>query len=147
MKTMAKPGPTGFTLVEVIITLLVAAIFGTMMFSVLGSSSVTKSSEPIRRMKETYSLQQVMENFMTAYYEDFEYLHALPELKTAIDSRALDPVGRQWNYTIVENRFIKFDANRQEVAASVDDPDKMLKVTIKYSNNENNETLTYVFAP
>ncbi len=144
MKIMAKLRSTGFTLVEVIITLLVAAVFGTMMFTVLGSGSLTKSSVPIVRLKETYSLQQVMENFMTAYYEDFEYLHALPELKTAIDSRALDPVGKVWNYTIVENRFIKFDANQQEVDASVDDPDKMLRVTIR---NNNNETLTYVFAP
>ncbi len=144
MKRTTKLKSTGFTLVEVVITLVVAAIVGSMLFSVLGTP-VTKSSEPLFRMKKSFHLQQVMENFLTAYYEDFEYLQLLPELKYAIDNRLLDPVGKEWEYTIVENRFIKFDAGRNEVDADVTDPGKMLKVTIK--SNTTSETLTYVFAP
>jgi len=144
MKTMAKLKSTGFTLVEVIVTLVVASIVGTMLFSILGTA-MTKSSDPLFRMKKSFVLQQVMENFLTAYYEDFEYLQLLPELKYAIENRLLDPVGREWEYTVAENRFIKFDANRNEVDADVTDPNKMLKVTIK--SNTTSETLTYVFAP
>lgn len=151
MKTWSEPKSAGFTLLEVIITLIIAAIAGTMMFSVLGTS-MTKSSEPIFRMQESFALQRVMENFLTAYYEDFEYYHMLPELRLLIAGGVTDPPGNEGatlsnnfgQYTIVENRFIKFDENRNEVTAADDDPDKMLKVTIK---NNNNETLTYVFAP
>jgi len=149
MKTLNKLKTKGFTLVEVIITLVVASIVGVMMFSVLGSS-LSKSSDPIVRMKESFVLQRVIENFLTAYFEDFEYYHMLPELRNAVaggvpggnEGATLDNnFGR---YTLVENRFIKFDASGNEVTAADTDPDKMLKVTIK---NGNNETLTYVFAP
>jgi prepilin-type N-terminal cleavage/methylation domain-containing protein len=141
----------GFTLVEVIVTLMVAAVVGTMVFSVLGTS-MTRSSEPIFRMKESFALQQVMENFLTAYYEDFEYYHMLPELRDLIAGGVTSPPGNEGatlsnsfgEYTIVENRYIKFDGTGNETGADESDPDKMLKVTIR---NDINETLTYVFAP
>ncbi len=150
MKTSAKLKFAGFTLVELIITLVVAAIVAVMVVTVMGTS-MTKSSEPLFRMQKTFALQKVMENFMTAYFEDFEYYHMLPELKTAIETSApgIDcPQGHVCNsfgnYILVEKDFIKFDTSGNEVTAADTDPDKMLKVTIK---NSNNETLTYVFAP
>lgn len=149
MKTIAKLKSAGFTLVEVIITIVIAAIVGAMLVTVLGTS-MTKSSEPIFRLKTSFALQQVMENFMTTYYEDFEYFHLLPEFRNLIAGGV--PGGNEGatldnnfgKYTIVENHFIKFDGNRNEILAADTDPDKMLKVTIK---NTNNDTLTYVFAP
>jgi prepilin-type N-terminal cleavage/methylation domain-containing protein len=150
MNTVTKLKTAGFTLLEVIITLVVAAIVAVMVVTTLGTS-MTKSSEPLFRMQKTFALQKVMENFLTAYFEDFEYYHMLPELKTAIETSTpgMDcPQGHVCNsfgnYILVEKDFIKFNTSGNEVTAADTDPDKMLKVTIK---NSNNETLTYVFAP
>jgi prepilin-type N-terminal cleavage/methylation domain-containing protein len=56
----------GFTLIEVIITLVLISVFGAMLFSYFGSS-ITRSSEPITHLKQAYELKTVVEN-MTAYY-------------------------------------------------------------------------------
>ncbi len=129
----------GFTLVEIIITLVVAAIVGTMMFTTLGTS-LTKSSDPIHRMKKTFELQQVMENFITAYEKYYAGdLEGLKASITAGETSVSKPYG---SYTIVENLFIKFVSNVEQ-PASATDPQNLLKVTIK---NSNNETLTYIFA-
>ena len=79
MKALKKIKSNGFTLVEVIITIIIAAVVGTMLFSVLGSS-MTKSSEPIFRLQTSLALQQVVENFVTAYEKDFA--GDLPALRT-----------------------------------------------------------------
>jgi prepilin-type N-terminal cleavage/methylation domain-containing protein len=147
MKKMTRSKTTGFTLVEVIITLVVASIVGVMAFSILGSS-MTKSSDPLFRIQKTYALQQVMENFLAAYEKD--YAGDLPGLRDAIAGGVISPAGNEGatlnnsfgQYTIVENHFIKFVSN-QEVAADPADPQSLLKVTIK---NSNNEILTYIFA-
>ncbi|PKN20637.1 MAG: hypothetical protein CVU71_02300 [Deltaproteobacteria bacterium HGW-Deltaproteobacteria-6] len=148
MKTQAKEKSTGFTLIEVIITLVVAAIVGTMMFTTLGSS-LTKSSDPFFRMQTSLGLQRVMENFVTA--NEKYYAGDLPGLRAAIAGVSPVPVNGNegatltnsfGTYTIVENRFIKFVSNMEETAGA-SDPQNLLKVTIK---NSNNETLTYIFA-
>ena len=147
MKALKKIKSNGFTLVEVIITIIIAAIVGTILFSVLGSSMM-KSSEPIFRLQTSLALQQVVENFVTAYEKDFA--GDLPALRDAIAGGVLVPAGNAGaaldnaygKYTIVENHFIKFVSNL-EVAALPTDPLNLLKVTIK---NSSNETLTYIFA-
>lgn len=149
MKTIARLKTKGFTLVEVIITFVVAAIVAVMVVTVLGTS-MTKSSDPLFRMQKTFSLQKIMENFMTAYFEDFEFYHMLPDLKTKIETSTVTPCPTGYkcnsfgNYILDENKFIKFDDNRNEIPTADTDAAAMLKVTIK---NSNNETLTYVFAP
>jgi len=139
MKTRMKLKSTGFTLVEVIITLVVIAIVGSMMFSVLGTS-LSKSSDPIFRMKKTFELQQVMENFVTAYEK--YYAGDLDGLKASITAGETSESKPYGSYTIVENLFIKFVSNVEQPAGDTDTHD-LLKVTIK---NSNNETLTYIFA-
>jgi len=151
MKTIMKLKSAGFTLVEVIITIVIAAIVGAMMITVLGTS-MTKSSDPIFRMQTSFSLQQVMENFLTAYEK--YYAGDLPALRDAIaggvpggNEGATPPPNNFGKYSIVENHFIKFDASNAEVNINSTPSDpvygRYLKVTIK---NSNNETLTYIFA-
>jgi len=146
MKMRAEIKPNGFTLVEVIITLVVVAVIGAMLFSVLGSS-MTRSSDPLVRMKTSFELQKVVENFVTSYGKN--YAGDLPALRDAIAGGVTTPPGNEGGtvtnnygkYTIVENHFIKFESN-QEVLAGIGDAQSLLKVTIK---NSNNETLTYIF--
>ncbi len=69
----------GFTLIEIILTLVIAAIIGTGVVQYLGNA-FTKSSIPIARLKTAYALQQVMENITADYREnvkDIDDLHTL----------------------------------------------------------------------
>lgn len=147
MKKITKWKTAGFTLVEVIITVVVIGIVGAMIVSAMGKS-MTHSSEPISRLQKTFALQQVVENFVTAYEK--YYAGDLPGLRNAIAGGVLVPAGNEGatlnnnfgQYIIVDNHFIKFVSN-QEVAASDTDTKNLLKVTIKDSNNE---ILTYIFS-
>jgi len=145
MTTPTKLKSSGFTLVEVIITLVIATIVGAMMFSVLGTS-MTKSSEPIFLQQKSFALQQVMENLITAYEK--YYAGDLPGFKDSIEAEN-SGLANQYaqytdgQYTVVDNHYIKFDSNQEQTADTTTDSLNLLKVTIK---NSNNETLTYIFA-
>lgn len=140
MKTMTKLKSDGFTLLEVIITLVVAAIVGTMMYTTLGKS-LSGSSEPIFRMQKSFALQQVMENMVTAYNKICYDGGDIEDLKTAIGAEGSAMNNGFGQYTVVENRFIKFESNEQKDIAT-GDLRNLLKVTIK---NSNNEILSYIF--
>ncbi|MCX6224405.1 MAG: prepilin-type N-terminal cleavage/methylation domain-containing protein [Bacteroidia bacterium] len=66
MKTKIKNNQTGFTLIEFIVTLVIAAITAAMVYTFMGSM-VTKSSEPITRLKNASTLHLVMENIIADY--------------------------------------------------------------------------------
>jgi len=142
MKTMTKLKSGGFTLLEVIITLVVAAIVGTMMYTTLGKS-LSGSSEPIFRMQKSFALQQVMENMITAYNKICYDGGDIEDLKTAIGSEGIDVKNNAFGqYTVVENRFIKFDNSNVQKDIATGELHNLLKVTIK---NSNNEILSYIF--
>ena len=56
----------GFTLIEVIVTFVVAAIMAAMVYTYFGSA-LTQSSVPISRLQQASNLHQVMENIVTDY--------------------------------------------------------------------------------
>lgn len=64
---MDKLDQKGFTLIEVVVTLVVAAILGTILVQFMGTS-LTRSAEPIVMVQEGFSLSEVMEK-MTAHYK------------------------------------------------------------------------------
>ncbi|MDD4356505.1 MAG: prepilin-type N-terminal cleavage/methylation domain-containing protein [Smithellaceae bacterium] len=66
MKTNAKNRQTGFTLIEVIVTLVLVAVMAAMLTSFFGTS-LTQSGAPIARLKEASNLQLVMENIVSDY--------------------------------------------------------------------------------
>lgn len=66
MKTQTKYYQAGFTLIEFIVTLVIAAIAATMVYAYMGSM-LTKSSEPIFRLQKASNLHQVMENIVADY--------------------------------------------------------------------------------
>lgn len=57
---------TGFTLIEIIITVVIVAILGAMILTFL-SKSLVDSSEPIRRLRQTSDLNRVMANITADY--------------------------------------------------------------------------------
>jgi len=102
----SKHGQKGFTLIEVIVTLLIAAILGTFLVTFMGTA-VTKSGEPVVRSKQLYALQQVMENIKSTYLTMADATDALTRLNAFITG---SPVSS--DYTIV-TKSISFnkDAN------------------------------------
>ena len=56
----------GFSLIELIVTVLLVAIFGSMIIVFFGSS-IIKSSDPVTRLKQSTDLNKVMENIIADY--------------------------------------------------------------------------------
>lgn len=137
---MTKLKTAGFTLIEVIITVVVIAIVGAMLFSVMGTS-MTRSSDPIFRMQTSFSLQQVMENMMIAYEKDYALEdNALQKFSDSLSKYCSETV--KCEIVGEQTGFIKYDSNKKAQPAEDTDSKTLFKVTIK---NDNNETLTYVF--
>jgi len=128
----------GFTLLEVIITLVVVAVVGAMLFSYFGSSLI-QSSTPINRLHTTFSLQQALENITADYRKN--YTANLTGLQALVVSEGTSQNNSYGQYSVVENRFIKFSGT-SEAAWATGDPQNLLKVTIK---NVNGERLTRIF--
>ncbi len=72
MKSYLKNHQAGFTLIEVIVTLVLASVIAAMLSSFFGTS-LTRSGEPVQRLMNSTNLQQVMENIVS----DYNRLHAL----------------------------------------------------------------------
>jgi prepilin-type N-terminal cleavage/methylation domain-containing protein len=72
MKTHTENHQAGFTLIEFIVGLVVAAIMAAMVYTYFGNA-LTKSSEPIFRLQKASKLHHVMENIVA----DFNRLNAL----------------------------------------------------------------------
>ncbi len=134
MRSLSKNKKDGFTLLEIIITLVVAAIFGAMFVQLFGTA-FTQSSVPIQRLNQALGLQQVMENITSDYKEN--YTSDLTTLSTRITNN------NYGQYTVAENTFIKFVGTQPVESTLVSgDLQDILKVSIA---NDSGETLTALF--
>ncbi len=97
MKMFSKIKQGGFTLIEIILTLVIAAVVGAGLVQYLGSS-LTKSSVPIQRLRQAYKLQQVMENITADYRENYTSDLGNPPTSTTGLSGAIGALGPQTNY-------------------------------------------------
>jgi prepilin-type N-terminal cleavage/methylation domain-containing protein len=125
----------GFSLIEIIITLVIGAILGTIMVTYMGAH-VTNSTIPLLRVQQSTGLVQVFEN-ITADYNRLNTQDinnstsiALSTLLTNI-SNGNDSSNNTFYgiYTIVYNNYISFDANGNEILNS--NEDRILKVHLK----------------
>jgi prepilin-type N-terminal cleavage/methylation domain-containing protein len=127
----------GFTLVEVIVVLLIAAVLGTVMVTYMGRS-FQLSGVPVTRLDSSGQFRTVMENITADFANPAIFpapiTHAkLVTLQNRINSNLYG------TYTVVENKFIRFDnANAEQN----DSNSVILKVTIQ---NDLGETLTKIF--
>jgi prepilin-type N-terminal cleavage/methylation domain-containing protein len=129
----------GLTILEIIVTIVIAAILGTVLIRVMGTG-LTRSSVPITLLRNTYSLNQIIEE-MTADYEDLyenanEKEYDISTLKTYIETNSPN----YGTYSVDEIDYIRFDASDiQELDLSGDN--NILKVSI----SSNNQSLTVLF--
>ncbi len=134
----------GLTILEIIVTIVVAAILGTVLVQVM-STSLTRSSVPITLLQNTYSASQIIEE-MTADYEDLyenvnEKEYDISTLNTYIANGNVSSNTPYYGpYSVDEIDYIRFDAsNIQEPDPSGDN--NILKVSI----SSNNQSLTVLF--
>ncbi|MCX5833749.1 MAG: type II secretion system protein [Deltaproteobacteria bacterium] len=127
----------GFTLIEVIVTLIVASIMGAILVQFLGTSFL-KSADPIIRTDDVGRLQYVMDN-MTSNYK---YLAATrPNFLSEFRTRVQTPNYYGSGYTVPAAQYVYFDGSNNEVVDGGAGAFRVLKVTIA----RNNQTLTALF--
>lgn len=80
----------GFTLLEILVSLIIGAILGALLVQFMGTSMV-KSTQPIIRIQQHLTLNRIMEN-ITADYKKLlaEDSTSLATLKTYIDNGNVD---------------------------------------------------------
>ena len=133
----------GFTILEIIITIVVAAILGTVLVQVM-STSLTRSAVPITLLQNTFSLSQIIEE-MTADYEELydenvkEY--DISTLKTYIENGNIDTSTPYYGQYTRQTAFINFSGGGTEVNPDPTFNNRILKATI----SSNNQSLTVLF--
>jgi prepilin-type N-terminal cleavage/methylation domain-containing protein len=145
--SFSKQREKGFTLLEIIITLVIAAILGTFLVTFMGTA-VTKSGEPVARAKQLYELQQVMENIKATYMTMADATDALTRLQTFATGASGGTTSQNFGSYTVATKCITFDAsgsNYVERAAVYTGSGYVLKLTIT-SNITPGLSVTEVFA-
>ena len=124
----------GFTLIEVIVSLIVASILGAMLVSFMGSSMM-QSGNPVLLAQNGAYLNEIMEN-MGADYKYLMATSATP-LTTFIANVGAEGTSQSryadvsHPYTIINNHRISFPSG-SPVTEQTDSAGKILKVTLQY---------------
>jgi len=129
----------GFTLVELIVTIMVAAILGVMFVQIMGTS-LTGSVEPLIRTQHMFEINGVMENITRDYNKLMEESAPLSDLQKHVAAgNVAGNVPYFGPYTVVHNNYINFQSDGSEE----DSVDGTLKVIITDVNGE--QRLTALF--
>lgn len=138
-------GQGGFTLLEIIITIVIAAIMG-VFFAQFVYTGVIHSADPVRQVQNMSTATHIME-YMTANYKSLAATQSnfLATFKDYVDNGNKitgRPPGYPYYgiYDIVYNDYVIFDGSRQEQTASPTERN-ILKVTIRHGN----QTATALF--
>ena len=127
----------GFTLIEVIVTLIVASIMGAILVQFLGTSFL-KSADPIIRVDDVERLQYIMDR-MTS---DYKYRAATnPNFLSTFRTNVQTPNYYGSGYTVPAAQYVYFDGSNNETVDGGAGGFRVLKVTIA----RNNQTLTALF--
>jgi len=124
----------GLTLLEIVITFILAALVGSMLVEYMGTS-LTRGGEAVMMVQDGFSLNSVMEK-ITADYED-KYKKGSYDFST-FKSNIDNNTPNYGNYTAVTG-YITFVGGTETPDTSGDN--NLLKVTI----TNNNQSLTALF--
>ena len=133
---------SGFTLAEIIITLLVAIILGSIMMRYLGSA-VTRSSTPMKRLVVDTALQTTADSIIGAFRQTAPSdSGAWSDFRNTIGAAGTDQNNGYGEYRVLFNGFIQFDAAGNEAPDVYGTtPDNILKVVISGAGDD---TLTFL---
>ena len=120
----------GFTLPEVIVTLVLIAIIGVTLIVLMGHA-LTRSSDPATRLREAMALRTVMENIQSVHSND------LAATSSAVGSEDSGQDNAFGQYYVIHNRYIEFVSQAEQSGGT-----NILKVTIR---NAQGDRLTRLF--
>ncbi len=130
-----RPDQSGFTLIEIIVTLTVAAILAVMLVQFMGSS-ISRSTEPVVSMQQALVLQGIFEN-MNADYKRLLLTDNTPlttfknYVENGNDSVAATAAGTPYYGTYAwTTKYIMFDNAKTEAVAPCTVDCNTLKVSI-----------------
>jgi prepilin-type N-terminal cleavage/methylation domain-containing protein len=142
-------GQGGFTLLEVIVTIVIAAIMGVFFAQFVGTS-VIHSADPVYRTQNLSGTTHIME-YMTADYKRLaatqsNYLAIFKDY-VAYGNLATKPTGYEGNphygaYDIVCNKYVRFTASRVEET----DPDQLSGRVLKVTIRRGDQAVTALFS-
>lgn len=118
----------GFTLIEIILTIVLASILGSMLVSYVGTAMI-RSSEPIGWLKKTLALNMTMENITN----DYNNTQDIAALKASVGAEGVDQDNDYGSYHVEENRYIEFVSENEQNDTTC--PYTILKVTISDTVN------------
>lgn len=120
---------SGFTLIEIIVTLTITAILSVMLVQFMGTS-MSRSAEPIVSMQEGMALHSIFES-MNADYKQLLLTENTPleRFKTKVET-----AGLYGTYALTDSKYILFDGNQVEVPCNTPDC-RILKVTISIGDH------------
>jgi len=133
--------PAGFTLIEIIATLMLSALLSGMIIAYFGTG-LTESGRPVRRLQATFALSSVMEHITAEYEERKTDQNAetgqtlLSGLKNELDENQKDYIEDDGS---IETHFVQFVDGVEEASSS---DTNILKVTI---TNQDSASLTALF--
>lgn len=145
-RNRGKARQAGFTLLEIIVTIIVAAIMGVFMVQFLGTG-VIHSVDSLVRVQNASSVNQIME-YMTADYKKLastqqNFLTTFQDYVTNGRLKTGRPADYPYygDYTILYNKYVTFNAQRNQVEDGNQVNGQMLKVTIRLGD----QTATALF--
>jgi len=126
----AAANQKGFTLVEILITIMFAAILAAVLFQFLGSS-MTQSATPITLAKEGYSLNRILEK-ITAHHKKLLVTDADPlaTFKTHIENGNNIASTPYFGEYTVQTSYITLNGGIEAVDTSGDDRVLKTKLTV-----------------
>jgi prepilin-type N-terminal cleavage/methylation domain-containing protein len=133
-------GQGGFTLIEIIVTIVIAAIMG-VFFAQFIYTGVIHSADPVRQVQNFSRASEIMEK-MTAQYKNLAATQSnfLPIFKDYVDygNEPSHPEERSgypyWGpYQKIHNDYIKFSSGVEATETNAANQ-RVLKVTIRYGD-------------
>jgi len=120
----------GFTLIEIIVTILLGAILAALMFQFMGTA-LTGSSGPVDTVRDNAETEKLMEEIISAYVQEINNNVTNP-LPTMVTNYAANS-----NVTMT---YITFDASGAEQTSGT--PTDTLKVTVQSAGHSLTTLLT-----
>jgi len=147
-KPQTGRGQVGFTLLEIIVTIAIAAIMG-VFFAQFVYTGVIHSADPVRQVQNMSTATHIME-YMSADYKRLaatqsNFLATFKDYVANGNKQTGKPPGYPYYglYDIVYNDYVFFDGSSPHQEQKDNDPlnRKILKVTIRHGN----QTATALF--
>ena len=134
MSTNRNLSSKGFSLIEVIVTLVLISIAAATLATYI-SRSANQVNRPRETLRDILSLQSVMENVVSRH----NVLMDVDALSVEIGSEGNSANNDFGVYNVLHNRFVEFDGANEEMSAVTND---LLKISIQ---NDLGESLTRLF--